>query len=104
MSDKVRLDFRVLLYPEDDFWIAHCLETDLVAEGRNVTEAIDNLIDISNVQIRAALDEGDLASLFSPAPADIWRMYAVASEGPTRRPREAVKQVHQLSVRQLATA
>jgi predicted RNase H-like HicB family nuclease len=104
MSDKIRLDFRVLIYRENDFWIAHCLETDLVAEGETVAQAIDSLIDISNVQIQAALEEGDLASIFSPAPADVWRMYAVAGEGPSRRPRKAIKQVDKISVRQLATA
>lgn len=104
MSDKIRLDFRVLIYKEDEFWIAHCLETDLVAEGASMSQAIDSLIDISNVQIEAAIDEGDLASLFTPAPPDIWRMYAIAAEGPSRRPRKAIKQVNKLSVRQLATA
>jgi hypothetical protein len=104
MSDRIRLDFRVLIYKEDDFWIAHCLETDLVAEGATMSQALDNLVDISNVQIEAAMDEGDLASLFTPAPADIWRMYAIAAERPSRRPRKAVKQVNKLSVRQLAMA
>jgi hypothetical protein len=104
MSDKIRLDFRVLIYREDKFWIAHCLETDLVAEGTTVSEAMDALIAISNVQIQAAIEEGDLASIFSPAPADVWRMYAVASEGPSRRPRRAIKQVNKISIRQLATA
>jgi hypothetical protein len=104
MTDKIRLDFQVLIYREDPFWIAHCLETDLAAEGSTVAAAIDNLMDISNVQIQAALDEGDLASVFSPAPAEVWRMYAVAAEGPTRRPRKAVKQVNKVHFRQLATA
>jgi len=104
MSDKIRLDFRVLIYREEPFWIAHCMETDLVAEGATVTEAVDNLIAISNVQIQTALDEGDLASVFSPAPAEVWRMYSVAAEGPTRRPRKAIKQVNKVQFRQLATA
>ena len=104
MSDKIRLDFQVLIYREAPFWIAHCLETDLVAEGKTVAEAVDNLIAISNVQIQAALDEGDLASVFSPAPAEVWRMYSVATEGPSRRPRKAIKQVNKVQFRQLATA
>lgn len=104
MSDKIRLDFQVLIYREAPFWIAHCLETDLVAEGETEAEAIDNLIAISNVQIQAALDEGDLASVFSPAPPEVWRMYAVAAEGPSRRPRKAIKQVNKVQFRQLATA
>jgi hypothetical protein len=103
MSDKIRLDFRVLIYREEPFWIAHCLETDLVAEGATVTEAVDNLIAISNVQFQTALDEGDSASIFSPAPAEVWR-YSVAAEGTTRRPRKAIKQVNKVQFRQLATA
>jgi hypothetical protein len=102
MSDKIRLDIRVLLYREEPFWLAHCLETDLVAEGDTVAEALDNLIAISNVQIQAALEEGDLASIFSPAPAEIWRLYSVALERPSRRPRKAVKQVKNVQIRQLA--
>ena len=104
MSDKIRLDFRVLIYREEPFWIAHCLETDLVAEGKTVSEAVDSLIAISNVQIQTALAEGDLASVFSAAPPEVWRMYSVAAEGPTRRPRKAVKQVNKMQFRQLATA
>lgn len=104
MSDKIRLDFQVLIYREAPFWIAHCLETDLVAEGNTVAEAVDHLMDISNVQIQSALEEGDLASIFSPAPPEIWRLYAVAAEGPSRRPRKAVKQVNRVQFRQLATA
>jgi hypothetical protein len=104
MTDRIRLDFRVLIYREDEYWIAHCLETDLVAEGGTLSQAMDSLIDISNVQIQAALEEGDLASIFSPAPADVWRMYAVAAEGPSRRPRKAIKQLDKISVRQVATA
>lgn len=104
MSDKIRLDFRVLIYREEPFWIAHCLETDLVAEGKTVSQAVDNLVAISNVQIETSLEEGNLAAVFSPAPPDVWRMYSVAAEGPTRRPRKAVKQVNMMQFRQLVTA
>ena len=55
MSDNIRIDLRVLMYREDAFWIAHCLETDLVAEGETAAQAMDGLIDITNVQIQAAL-------------------------------------------------
>ena len=104
MSDKIRLDFRVLIYREEPYWIAHCLETDLVAEGQTITDAVDNLVAISNVQIQSSLEEGDLAAVFFPAPPEVWRMYSIAAEGPTRRPRKAVKQVNKMQFRQLATA
>ena len=104
MPDKIRLDFQVLIYPEDDFWIAHCLETDLVGEGDTADEAMQTLIDISNVQIQAAIDAGDLASIFSPAPPDLWRAYAVGKEKQSKRPKRAIKSLNRLSVRELAMA
>jgi hypothetical protein len=105
-ANAVRLDLRILVYPEDSFWIAHCLETDLVAEGSSPKEAIEGLIDISNTQIEALLAEGDLNSLFSPAPPEIWRMFATAddNERASRRPSRAVKPINRISVRQLASA
>jgi len=93
----------MLVYPEGNFWIAHCLETDLVAEGDTPKEAMSGLIDISNTQIEALLAEGDLNSLFSPAPPEIWRMFSTAADSPSasRRPSRAVKPINRISVRQL---
>ena len=63
---RVRLDFQVLVYPEDGFWIAHCLETDLAAEGSNPKSAFASLIDITNALVENAVSEGDIRSVFSP--------------------------------------
>ena len=79
-TEKIRLDFNVLLYKEDSWWIAHCLEMDLPAEGTTPQEAIKNFLDIANVQIKAALSEGDLQSIFSPAPPELWKAFAVADD------------------------
>lgn len=115
MSENViRLDFqvliyRVLIYREDDFYIAHCLETDLVAEGGSATEAIENLVDISNVQIEAAVSEGDIKSLFSLAPPELWQMYAISADASSadaisRMPRRINRSVNRLNIRKLAAA
>jgi hypothetical protein len=102
MSGEIRLDFQVLIYREDEFWIAHCLETDLVGEGNTAPEAIRTLVDIQNVQIQAAIDAGDLASIFSPAPPELWRSYAMGKQRLSKRPKRAIKSVNRLSVRELA--
>jgi hypothetical protein len=104
MTGEIRLDFQVLIYREDDFWIAHCLETDLVGEGDTMAQAMRTLVDISNVQIQAAIDAGDLASIFSAAPPDLWRSYALGKQRFSKRPRRAIKPVHRLSIRELALA
>ena len=100
---RVRLDFQVLVYPEDGLWIAHCLETDLAAEGSNPKSAFSSLIDITNVLVENAIDEGDIPSIFSPAPPELWHMYSIASEpkSPSRRPRRLNSFVQRVSRRQL---
>jgi len=101
---SIRLDLQVLIYPEGEFWIAHCLETDIASEGNTPKEALVNWIDITNLQIKTLLAEGDLNSLFSPAPAEIWRMYSTAEDrgSASKRPSRAVKPINRISVRQLA--
>jgi hypothetical protein len=100
-ADKIRLEFSVLVYPEDHWWIAHCLEMDLPAEGDTPDKAIRNLVDIALVQIRSALSEGDLQSIFSAAPPELWKAFAIATDLTPPRKRLA-KPIERLNVRELA--
>ena len=78
---------------------------DIAAEGATPMEAIQSLVDVTNVQITAAIEEGDLASLFSPAPSELWRLFWLAKERPVRSlPRKSVKPVNRLRFREWATA
>ena len=77
-KNRIRLDFSILVYREDAWWIAHCLEMDLPAEGNTPVEAVQNLLDLANLQVSTALDEGNLASIFLPAPPELWRSFATA--------------------------
>lgn len=104
MTETMRLDFQVLMYREDEFWIAHCLETDLVGEGATADEAVRTLVDISNVQVQAAIESGDLASIFSPAPPELWRLFATALDSPSVVKPNGNLPLNRLSVRQLALA
>lgn len=104
MAKKIRLEFRVLLYPEDGWWIAHCLEMDLPAEGKTPGDAIKNLVSIANVQIATAMDDGNLSSIFSPSPAELWQMFARASDKKLpQRPKVRFDSVDSLSVREMAS-
>jgi hypothetical protein len=78
--EKINIDLRAVVYREGDWWIAHCLELDLVAEGKTPQSALKDLIDLSTFQIQVATEEGDLESVFRPAPAHLWAMYASAEE------------------------
>jgi hypothetical protein len=70
------INLSAVVYQENGTWIAHCLELDIVAEGKDADDAIDSLISLCDFQIKVALGEGDLGSVFRPAPPEIWRMFS----------------------------
>jgi predicted RNase H-like HicB family nuclease len=82
---SVRLILRALIYQDDDYWVAHCLETDVVAEGETPIKAFDNLQSLTALQIETALEEGDLQSIFHQAPPDILKAFAVGYDREVRR-------------------
>jgi predicted RNase H-like HicB family nuclease len=89
---EVRLILNVLIYRDDEWWVAHCLETDVVAEGDSPSKAFENLRGLTEYQIETALSEGDLESIFRPAPAETQRAFASAYDRPfRRRPPQAVE-------------
>lgn len=96
---EIRLDIRAVLYREDEWWIAHCLELDLPAEGKTQREAIEALMELTETHIEQAMAEGALESIFRPAPQELWRMYSLASRD--RRAPKLKKPIHRLDVREL---
>lgn len=83
-SDRqpIRIDLRFVAYPDGEGWVAHCLELDLVAQGQSADEAFGNLVELCDFQIETAAQDGDLESIFRPAPSQFWALY---SRGKPRR-------------------
>ncbi|MGO8688871.1 MAG: hypothetical protein ACLQLG_04500 [Thermoguttaceae bacterium] len=71
----MRLDLRAVIYRHQRWWIAHCLELDLVAEGPTPASAFQDLRELSTSQIEAAKKMGNLESIFRAAPPEIWAMF-----------------------------
>ena len=80
-----RIPLRAVVYPHGKLWIAHCLELDLVAEGETPESALQDLIDLSSLQIKTAIKNQDLRSAFSAAPPDIWAMFSRAKDHPIKK-------------------
>ncbi len=80
-----RIPLRAVVYPHGKWWIAHCLELDLVAEGTTPESALQDLIDLSSVQIKMAVKNNDLRSAFSAAPPEIWAMFSRAKDRPLKK-------------------
>jgi len=100
--NKVRLTLRALIYQEDSWWIAHCLELDLVAEGKTPVKAFENLQSLTALQVATAMEEGDLQSIFRTAPPEILAQFAVAYDRDMRRRPPAL--VERFDVRALQPA
>jgi hypothetical protein len=87
----LRIPLRAVIYPHGKWWIAHSLELDLVAEGKNPESALQDLIDLMGIQIKTALANQDLRSAFCPAPPEIWAMFSRAKDHPVKKkPKEPV--------------
>ena len=88
-TDKSKTELRIplsgVVYREGTWWIAHCLQLDIAAEGASSAEALRSLVELVELQINTALDEGDIESVFRPAPPKIWRMFWMAEEIEFRR-------------------
>lgn len=70
------LYLRVLGYKETDgVWAAHCLETDLVGYGKTFNKALDNLIELTGMQIDFAKFKNQPSLLDRPAPTEIVETY-----------------------------
>ena len=80
MSRKFNL--HILLYKEDSYEIAHCLEFDIIAQGRTKKEALKNLIDGIELQVNFAIENNSLEQLYNPAPPEYWQKLAVTRRYP----------------------
>ena len=75
MSAKTQIELRIITYREENVWLAHCLELDIVAEGSSSKKAVKDLVDLCLLQVKTAMDENNLPSIIRPAPAEIWAMF-----------------------------
>jgi predicted RNase H-like HicB family nuclease len=72
----------IIFYPEDDHYVAHCLEFDIVAQGDSLEESFRNLLDAVELQTAYALETGDMENLIQPAPSEFWRMLMKSENKP----------------------
>ena len=67
--------FSVLGYREDEMWVAHCLEMDILGFGESRDEALNELSELMEMKISFALQSECLESLYSPAPPEYWQRF-----------------------------
>jgi predicted RNase H-like HicB family nuclease len=66
----------IVFYYEQDRWIAHCLQFDLIGDGETKDEAIQNLYEAIALQVQTTIESQNFANLFSPAEGRVFDMFA----------------------------
>lgn len=75
MTERNSLTVNVFIKKEDDIWMGHCLELDLVATGSTPTEVKKDMEDLIITQVAYAFSNDNLDHLYRPAPAEVWEEF-----------------------------
>jgi hypothetical protein len=102
-AKEIELDLRGIVYREGGAWIAHCLELDIVAEGTNPDDAINDVLDLCAFQIDTAIENNDLESIFRPAPAKYWNLF-YSARSKRRIPKASRPRVGRFDAREFVVA
>lgn len=86
---KNKFFFNVFIKTEDNLFIAHCLELDIVATGNTIARAQKDMVELIKTQILYAFSNDNLDHLFKMAPAEVWQEYLACKN--KDRPRREYK-------------
>ncbi len=79
-TTNYRIPLRIVFYQQDETWVAHCLEFDLMGDGPRREDALTSLNDAIATQLSWSLEQNDIKRLFSPAPEEILEMFATGED------------------------
>lgn len=79
-TEKLRISLRIVFYREAEFWIAHCLEMDVMGHDTEKKGAIKNLCEAMALQIGASLVANNRRNIFMPADARFFEMFAAGQD------------------------
>ncbi len=65
----------VLVSQEEGIYTAHCLELDIVAEGPDKQEVLEEIQGLITAAVDYAFSNDNLAYLYRPAPRDVWEAF-----------------------------
>jgi len=69
---NVNISANVIIEKEEDLYTAHCLEFDIVADGRTEKEAMNNIFESIVNHIDFCLAKGNIDKIENPAPKKYW--------------------------------
>lgn len=76
MKDEAKgMIFNVIVKKEDDLFVAHCLELDIVATAKSQKEVEKDMADLIVAQVDYAFTNDNLEHLYRPAPKEVWKEF-----------------------------
>lgn len=75
---KIHLD--IVLYREDDLFVAHCLQLDIIAQATTVEQAKCNIEDLIIAHTEYTIKHDDWDNYFKPAPDIYWALLPEAEQ------------------------
>ncbi|MFH0813433.1 MAG: hypothetical protein V2A69_11440 [Pseudomonadota bacterium] len=80
MNTDTSMIFNVLIKKDANFYIAHCLELDIVATSEDLEKAKTDMLDLIKAQVDYAFSNDNLDYLYHPAPTDVWQEFYACKE------------------------
>jgi hypothetical protein len=80
MGKKAEIRLDVLIKKEDNYYLAHCLQFDLVATSDTLEGVRKDIFDLCCAHIDYSYANDNLEFLFSPAPKEVWSEYLAMSK------------------------
>ncbi len=82
---QIRIQLRAVFYRESGFWIAHCLEMDVMGHGRTKQQAFTKMNEAIAIQLSASMAHQNRANIFQPADARFFEMRGSAMSAAVAR-------------------
>lgn len=75
MNKAVSLHILITITEEDNEWVAHCLEFDIVATAEDIASVKKDILSLIKAHIEYAIKNNNMAYLFKPAPPEVWKAF-----------------------------
>ena len=67
--------FNVLIKKDDNLYIAHCLELDIVTTSKVSNQVMEDIADLIKTQVEYAFSNNNLDYLYRSAPQEVWEEF-----------------------------
>ncbi len=84
-SADISLSVNILIKENDNMFVAHCLELDIVAVAETLDQAQKEVVSLICAQVDYAFSNDNLSNLFHPAPPEVWAEFFECKEQQERK-------------------